>query len=169
MFEILGSALTGGATGLIGTIATSVLGIYQKNKAETRQNAQQLAVMELSLKEAELEAKNRKEIAHIEADKAETEQEATLREASYLNDRATYSTSSTHGIHGPHKGLIWVDIMRGFVRPVMTYYALFICSIAYFLTTDPEMIKMFGEWMVYCSVTTFVWWFGERSTRKILK
>jgi hypothetical protein len=149
MFEIIGSVLTGGATGIIGSV------IGQAGRfLETRQKLKKMALefdQELKLQEMQIEARS----AELESERAIAEENAaaTIKAASYAHD-ASYS------------GSVIGNILR-FVRPILTFTLLGFSVYVFLEALGDDVIKReISNQILFLTTTAVTWWFGDRSMKK---
>jgi len=147
MFGVISSVLTGGATGLIGSLLCKGIGIFeagQKRKDKALEYEQELKLLDrqAALKTAESE----NELAIVNAETA-----ASLREASYSHDNS---------MGKPHRWVI--DVLR-LVRPVLTAFLLILVGGIYFTTNDFAMKAGVIDSILFMTSSAVTWWFGDRS------
>ena len=147
MFGVISSVLTGGATGLIGSLLSKGIGIFeagQKRKDKALEYEQELKLLDrqAALKTAETE----NELAIANAETA-----ASLREASYSHDNS---------MGKPHSWV--VDVLR-LVRPVLTGFLLILVGGIYFTTDDFAMKAGVIDSVLFMTSSAVTWWFGDRS------
>jgi len=147
MFGVISSVLTGGATGLIGSLLSKGIGIFeasQRRKDKALEYEQELKLLDkqAALKTAETE----NELAIANAETA-----ASLREASYSHDSS---------MGKPHRWV--VDVLR-LVRPVLTAFLLILVGGIYFTTNDFAMKAGVIDSVLFMTSSAVTWWFGDRS------
>ena len=147
MFGVISSVLTGGATGLIGSLLSKGIGIFeagQKRKDKALEYEQELKLLDRQavLKTAESE----NELAITAAQTS-----AELRTASYAHDA---------GMGKPHRWV--VDVLR-LVRPVLTGFLLILVGGIYFTTNDFAMKAGVIDSILFMTSSAVTWWFGDRS------
>ena len=147
MFGLITSVLTGGATGLIGSLLSKGIGIFeagQKRKDRQLEYEQELKLLDrqAALKTAETE--NELAIVHAETS-------ASLREASYSHDNS---------MGRPHR---WVTSCLRLVRPILTSGLMVIVLVIYMTTNDFAMKAGIIESVLYVFSSSTTWWFGDRS------
>lgn len=164
MFELIGSVLTGGATGIIGTVISGITE-HVKQKQKDQSNLNRLRAereTEVAVAEAKEQVRVRAQMqAAQEATRmAEAERdtaEAELRKQSIQSDRATYSHKDSPTL------LIVVDAVRGFVRPVLTVLLVAFTAMVYLTTDDPGIQKQIVATVLYITTAATLWWFGTRT------
>ena len=147
MFRVRSSVLTGGATGLIGSLLSKAIGIFeasQRRKDKALEYEQELKLLD---KQAALKtAETGNELAIANAETA-----ASLREASYSHDSS---------MGKPHRWV--VDVLR-LVRPVLTAFLLILVGGIYFTTNDFAMKAGVIDSVLFMTSSAVTWWFGDRS------
>ena len=151
MFDMIASVLTGGATGIIGSLIGTV-GRY----FETRQKIKQMSLeFDQEYKLQELQISSRKEELESEEAIARMETNAAMKTASYAHDAS----------YGPASVTI-ASILR-FVRPVLTFVLLgFVVYIFWQANDDKALVFDLSNQIMFLTTTAVAWWFGDRSLRK---
>lgn len=145
MSSFLTMLLSGGATGLLGTVLTGVLSVWQKKQ----RHDQLLSLREMDLKELELEIASSEKIAAINV-------EAAARKGSYEDSRS-FITASMALNSGQRWVVTIVDAVRGLMRPVLT---LLLVVLAFMNGVITEEVT------TYLTTTVVTWWFGTRPIEK---
>ena len=161
MLDMLMSVLTGGATGLLGTIISGGIDFFQARQ----KHGQELDLRRLDIELAKSEAAGAEKVAAIEAegrgDQAAWEaMEASYREASSRMSRA-----------GDGFLMKLVDFVRGMTRPVLTWCLLGLVGAIYFLlgAEDLAIVELrprIVETVLYLATASVLWWFGSRQIEK---
>ena len=166
LVNALGAIFGGGLTGLIGSAVTAFTEIKkQKMQYEHEEKMQEFAMQTLKL-ETEAQLK----IVEVETTGKIEVADADVFKASFDNDKATYSV-------GIQKGkvtsflLVLVDLLRGSVRPIVTYYFTILISIIFFDLFTKYDISGKAESIIndvvlvilYIGTTVILWWFGTRN------
>ena len=149
MFELLGTVLTGGATGIIGSVigkAFSFLDAWQEEKKADNDHERTIALLELQNKFGAEENERETAIAQSKVD-------ADSRMASYSHD----SMAGT--------GSLWVVDLLRLVRPVLTFSLIILVGILYFKAV-PEGRATIEASVIYLCSSSCLWWFGDRAMRK---
>ena len=148
MFELLGTVLTGGATGIIGSIigkAFSFLDMWQKEKAADSEHARTLELLELQNKIGAEESEREMEIAQAKID-------ADSRVASYGHDSMAGTSSG------------WVTDLLRLVRPILTFSLIILVGILYFKAIPAGRATIEAS-VIYMASSSVLWWFGDRAMR----
>ena len=156
MIDSILSVLTGGATGVIGTVVSGVVGHFQaKRKFE-----QQLSLRRLDLEAMQIEAK-----AAAAASAVRAESEATSAELAALT--ASYREASNRvSMRGDSVLLVLADFVRTMVRPALTIGLVGLTAWIY--TTAPALRPTVIDTVLYLTTAAVLWWFGSRAAEKVL-
>ena len=149
MFELLGTVLTGGVTGVVGSIigkAFSFLDAWQEEKKATNEHGRTLELLELQNKIGAEESERELAIAQSKID-------ADSRMASYSHD----SMAGT--------GSLWVVDLLRLVRPVLTFSLILLTGMLYFSSDTGGRATIEASVIFMCS-SAVLWWFGDRALRK---
>jgi hypothetical protein len=149
MWDVIGTVLTGGATGIIGTVigkAFSFVDSWQKEKAADKEHKRSIELYrlqsELKLEEREKELEGQMQAAEI-----------SLRAASYAHDQSAGPASA------------WaVNVLR-MVRPALTGGLIILVGIIYFQTEDLGQQEVIIQSVIYMASSATLWWFGDRALR----
>ena len=149
MFELLGTVLTGGATGIIGSVigkAFSFLDAWQEEKKATNEHGRTLELLELQNK--------------IGAEENEREMAITQSKIDADSRVASYSHDSMAGT-----GSLWVIDCLRLVRPVLTFSLIVLVGMLYF-SADMGGRATIEASVIYMASSSVLWWFGDRALRK---
>lgn len=161
MLDTVMSVLTGGATGLVGTIVSGAIDFFQSRAEHKRE----MDLRRLDIELAQAEAGSAERVAAIEAEGARDRAELEAMEASY---REASSRMSRPGEGGLMK---FVDFVRGMTRPVLTWGLVALVGVIYFTLSagelTPESVKpRIIETILYLATAAVLWWFGQRQIEK---
>jgi len=187
---LLGSLLSGGATGLLGILVQRFFDHKAKQHdlaiiRAQNQHAENLSKIESQ--RTEMQTKAMVEAAAEERLGVEAEADADLIEASYQHDERSYlsdavinSTQNKYikGIAVAMFGM--VDWVRGMVRPALTVWLIFLTAMVFeeliklmemtgghlTATQVHEMIMLVIRTILYLATTCVVWWFGTRPPKR---
>ena len=70
---------------------------------------------------------------------------------------------------GDSAWLVFVDVVRGLIRPVLTVGFLVLCGLIYFTLPggSPEHVAArIVDTALYLATTTTLWWFGTRPKKR---
>ena len=149
MFELLGTVLTGGITGVVGSVigkAFSFLDAWQEEKKATNEHGRTLELLEIQNKIGAEENEREMAITQSKID-------ADSRVASYSHD-AVGGTSS-----------VWVIDCLRLVRPVLTFSLILLVGILYFKAAQGGRATIEAS-VIYMASSSVLWWFGDRAMRK---
>ena len=147
--SLFDSGLTGGLFGLLGNVASKVIGIF-----ETKQQFAQ--------KKEEWNHEERLLDMQMKAKAAETEQELAITASSGSWTGLTESLKAETAIGATYP---WVNAVRALVRPALTMgLGGFLCA-AFFATGGAARTEI-SDALVFAAVTAVVWWFGDRAPKK---
>ena len=149
MLEILGTVLTGGVTGIVGSIigkAFSFLDYWVEEKKADHDHERTITLLELQNKFGAEESEREMAIAQSKVD-------ADSRMASYSHD----SMAGT--------GSLWVVDLLRLVRPVLTFSLILLVGILYFKAIPAGRATIEAS-VIYMASSSVLWWFGDRAMRK---
>jgi hypothetical protein len=145
----LGTVLTGGITGVVGSVigkAFSFLDSWQEEKKANNEHGRTLELLELQNKLGAEESEREMAIAQSKID-------ADSRMASYSHDSMVGASS------------VWVADLLRLVRPVLTFSLIILVGILYFKAV-PEGRATIEASVIYLCSSSCLWWFGDRAMRK---
>ena len=147
--ELILSVLTGGATGILGSVLGKIFNVFDFWIEEKKAAAEHTRVIEMTRLQSEL----RQEELENELAIVEEQASADLRAASYRHDRSV------------DVGYPWVGAVLRLVRPVLT--VLLICIVWYIYATTADIARQdtLIQSVVFMSSTSVLWWFGDRALR----
>ena len=155
MLDLFLSIVTGGATGLLGTVISGVTQFVQAQQ----KHAQEMELRRLDLEMMDREAASAERITAIEAETAESAAQWAAFEASYKEAGHRWSA-------GDSKWLVVVDIVRGLTRPGLTWAFVALTGTIYFTIAVPEDQSRIVNTILYLATTCVLWWFGARQVGK---
>ena len=148
------SALSGGLFGLVGNIATKVVGYFEAKQAFAQKQAEWSHESEL-LK------------LQMQAKVSETEQEIHVAESqgSWSGLGASLTAEGALGMSYP-----WVNAVRALVRPGLTLGLTTFLACAFFALAPGDIDRAYvADSLVFAAVTSIVWWFGDRAPKSVRK
>ena len=175
LLGLIGSVLTGGATGLLGVIFQRFADYKNKQldaQIRTADRAHELAVMSAEWQGKLSVAKEQGEAARDVADSgalAASYQGAFERMANWDMKKEPWYFKMW---------LILLDVVRGLVRPALTVYLCVLTTLIYFearallaaedldVTNAVKMQTRIVETILYLTVTCVLWWLGTRNKGK---
>ena len=152
MLDGILAILTGGATGIAGTLVSAGTEYFK----EKQQHAHEIELRRVEMEMMSTEAQSAERIAAIERESEQMRAEHAALEASY---RAATTRMST----GDSRWLVAVDVIRGLTRPVLTLLLVTLVGVIYF-TLSPEhgLEGQIIDTVLYLATTCVLWWFGAR-------
>lgn len=169
----LGSALSGGITGVLGAGIIALFSWLNKKQ----DYAQQIALREMDLKQVQLEADN---AVRLEKERRETEE--IRADSLAFSDSQRYWNSELPEAYAS-KMPKWVvallglaEFAKGAIRPVLTVYLLGACTWVTFVAFNATgggvirhnaftLAMQCVDTINYLTVTAITWWFGSRGIK----
>jgi hypothetical protein len=172
------SVLSGGATGLIGTAIHSIVEFKTKKLEIELQKTKFANEIEMRRVDAQImqqEWASRTKVAEIEGASAEAVADAKAFAASF-NEPQQYSEKSLV-TKSQNWALVFLDVLRGCIRPVLTVYLCGITTLIYIQArqlisdglTVPEALDLTNrvvETVLFLTTVCVTWWFGTRTKKK---
>jgi hypothetical protein len=157
--------------GLIGTVA----GGFMKFKTMKEMNVHQQRMVELESAALVQEAEMNQRMTEIQVEGAlsiaEAEAAQQALSGSYKEATSRWSSASTGFAN---IALVFVDVVRGLTRPVLTFYLIWNANrtLERMTTvtdgiTDP-LLMYIAQANVLMASTSVTWWFGDRAVNKFL-
>lgn len=161
MLDLVMSVVSGGATGLLGTALSGVLGFFQSRS----ERGHEIEMRRLDIDLAKAEAASAERVAAVEAESASEQAEWSALEASYRE-----ASSRMSGVH-ERGALKVVDVVRGLIRPLLTVALVAAVIVIFFYVGVPEldaatMGERIIETVLYLATAAVLWWFGQRQIEK---
>lgn len=176
--DIFSNILSGGATGLLGTIATAWVSL--KKAKENNRHAESMAELQhkQALAEAEADLKTAQTEGEIQQSLANTKAAAEGLAKSYEHDQRRYATGKLGWF--ARGWMVAVDVARGFMRPGLTLYLVILTSLMYWQMLDilggfeqsvgageiMSLVQHITVTVLYLTTTCVAWWFGGRQLEK---
>ena len=159
--DVAGAILSGGATGLLGTVLSGVLGLFKAKQDLKRE----LALRELDIRLAEAEGASAERVAALEAEGAREAAAWSALDASYREAAQRWSRPGEGG------AMVFVDLVRGLIRPVLTVGLILLAAAIYFSLADddpsvPALKARIIDTVLYLATAALLWWFGGRAVDK---
>ena len=144
--EFLTSVLSGGITGLLGSVLAKGIGLFEawqrrQEKALEFEHELKLLDRQAALRQAESESALRI---------GEAEASARLRQASYQADDGGSSYP-------------WVAAVLRLVRPALTLMLIGLVGLIFTATGDDAQRREILSGVVYMASSAVLWWFGDRA------
>ncbi len=150
MFDMILSVLTGGATGILGSLLSTGISFLNSYAEERKEAARHLRTIEMHRLNAELKAQDDERA--LESIRVQTAGE--LKVASYAHEQSIGKTSR------------WVANTLRMVRPVLTGGLIVLIALIYFTIADFGMQAEIVSSVLYMASTAVLWWFGDAVRRK---
>nr|BDD45215.1 hypothetical protein 21 [Saccharospirillaceae bacterium] len=154
---------SGGVVGVIGSLASNILGIFKAREDHRQQldmkklDAQiDLRQGEQDMKLAQLEAETRMNELQVIKETEESQAEAAAYQASLANAAAT-------GYQGESKLLQFAEFCRKMTRPTLTALLVLFTMVAFFVTADAALKQTILNMLVAATATVIAWWFSDRT------
>lgn len=155
MLDGLLSILTGGATGVLGTLLSFGTKFFEDRARHKRE----LDLRALDIELAKTEAAGAERAAAIEA---ESDREAAEWGAMQESIRDAGREWSTDG----HWLLTWTEAFRRLTRPGLTLLFVALTGAIYFTIADGEIQLRVVDTVLYLATASTLWWFGGRQLDK---
>jgi hypothetical protein len=146
--DLILNVLTGGATGLLGSIfgkLFSFIDMWQEEKKSENEHKRTVALLKLQNQIGADENEREMAVAQANADTA-------IRLASYTHDTMAGTGSQ------------WVIDMLRLVRPVLTFTLVVLVGVIYL--DEPVSRQGIEASVLYMCSAAVLWWFGERMLNK---
>ena len=152
MLDSIMAVVSGGATGIFGTIVSAGTEYFQARQ----RHAHEIELRRVEMEMMRAEAASAERVAAIERESEQMRAEHAALEASY---RAATTRMST----GDSRWLVAVDVIRGLTRPVLTLLLVAMAGVIYFtLSPQSGLEGQIIDTVLYLATTTVLWWFGAR-------
>lgn len=145
MLDLLMSVLTGGATGLLGSVISKVFNIFEarerrRDRLLEYEHERSLLQMQAQLRQGEREH---------EMAIAQEASWGQVRSASYEHDES----------YGSNHLLAWMRL----VRPVLTFLLIGLTAAIFFASGDGGTRAEIAGQVTFMMAMAMSWWFGDRS------
>ena len=157
MLDVLGSVLTGGATGLLGVGLSGVMGYFDRRQ----KHAQELELRRLDMELTAAEGAVAERVAAADAAAASDKAAAAALEASLRSAATRWSEAGDSG------WIVMVDVVRGLTRPVLTVALVALVGAIYFTSADElDLRGRIVDTVLYLATASVLWWFGARQVQR---
>lgn len=157
--DIFTTLAGGGATGFIGTIASSAVGTWKAGKKHNREMEILDKTNAQSLLEMNYEKERRGDEIELDRSKAELGSATKILLASY--------EAATKGIDWRGSKLLeWAELIRVTFRPNVGYLLIFLTALIYFTTSDSAIQLQITLSILSLTGTVIGWFFGSRELNK---
>lgn len=149
MWDVIGSVMTGGATGILGSVIGKAFNFVDMFIEEKKAAGEHTRTMEMHRLQSELRAEE------LENERAIVEEESAgaARAASY---------GLMTNVEVPYP---WVAAILRLMRPMLTLLLVVIVWYIYATSNDIAQQETMLQSVIYMASTAVLWWFGDRSLR----
>ena len=152
MLDSILAVISGGATGLLGTVVSAGTEYFQARQ----RHAHEIELRRVEMQMMATEAASAERVAAIERESEQMRAEHAALVASF---RASTTRMST----GDSRWLVAVDVVRGLTRPVLTWGFVVMTGIIYFtMSPAADFDGQIIDTVLYLTTTCVLWWFGAR-------
>jgi len=145
------SALSGGLFGLVGNVASKVLGYFE-------------AKQEFAQKQAEWAHDIDLQKLQMQASAQQAGQQLQVAQSQGEWNGLAASVTAEGGIGASYP---WVEAVRSLTRPTLTLGLTAFLAAAFFALTPGDIDRAYvADSLVFAAVTSIVWWFGDRAPKK---
>lgn len=149
MMDLIFSVLTGGATGILGSVLGKAFNFVDMYVEEKKAAGEHTRTIEMHRLQAELRA-----------DELENERAIVEEQSAGAARVASYGMMT--GVEVPYP---WVAAILRLMRPVLTIMLVCITWYIYASTDDLAQQETIIQSVVFLSSTSILWWFGDRAMR----
>ena len=149
MMDMILSVLTGGATGILGSVLGKLFNFADVSIAEKKAKGEHERTMEMHRLQAELRA-----------DELENERAIVEEQSAGAARVASYGMMT--GVEVPYP---WVAAILRLMRPALTIMLVSITWYIYASTDDIAQQETIIQSVIFMSSTATLWWFGDRAMR----
>lgn len=149
MFDFLLTAISGGATGIFGSVLGKAFSFIDSWQAEKKAKNDHARTVEMTRLQNELRSQ-------------ELESELGIVEAQAASDAktASYQHDISVGVSYP-----WVAAILRLVRPFLTFALIGLMTFIYIRVSDLAQQEAIIQSVIYMASTGVLWWFGDRAMR----
>lgn len=149
MMDMIFSVLTGGATGILGSVLGKVFNFADVFIEEKRAKGEHERTIEMHRLQSELRA-----------DELESELAIVQEQSAGAAQVASYAMMT--GVEVPYP---WVAAILRLMRPLLTVMLVGIVWYIYASSDDLAQQETIIQSVIYMSSTAVLWWFGDRAMR----
>jgi|TARA_R110000824_G_scaffold175652_4_gene354362 hypothetical protein len=149
VFDFLLTAISGGATGIFGSVLGKAFSFIDSWQAEKKAKNDHARTVEMTRLQNELRSQ-------------ELESELGIVEAQAASDAktASYQHDISVGVSYP-----WVAAILRLVRPFLTFALIGLMTFIYIRVSDLAQQEAIIQSVIYMASTGVLWWFGDRAMR----
>ena len=149
MMDMIFSVLTGGATGILGSVLGKVFNFADVFIEEKKAKGEHERTIEMHRLQSELRA-----------DELESELAIVQEQSAGAAQVASYAMMT--GVEVPYP---WVAAILRLMRPLLTVMLVGIVWYIYASSNDLAQQETIIQSVIYMSSTAVLWWFGDRAMR----
>ena len=149
MMDMIFSVLTGGATGILGSVLGKVFNFADVFIKEKKAKGEHERTIEMHRLQSELRA-----------DELESELAIVQEQSAGAAQVASYAMMT--GVEVPYP---WVAAILRLMRPLLTVMLVGIVWYIYASSNDLAQQETIIQSVIYMSSTAVLWWFGDRAMR----
>jgi len=180
--EFILSLVSGGLTGIIGSIVSRLFDFLHAREVRAQQKdqfAHDEKMLEINGQLADKEWANRLEVQRTENQGKVDVADAEAFTASLNSEPKLYSDGVAKGAFAGGM-LVFLDFCRGFTRIVITGWLCAITTLVYFQTREllgdgivltsvdaVNILRLIIDTILYLTTTCILWWFGTRNKQQV--
>ena len=149
MFDLLLRVLTGGATGILGSVLGKLFNFADYWVESKKADDEHVRTIEMTRLNHELRSQE-----------LEIEREIIMEEQAGKQRSASYSHDMSAGLSYP-----WVAAVLRLIRPVLTLMLIIIVWYIFSTSEDIGQRETIIHSVIYMTSTAVLWWFGDRAMR----
>lgn len=149
MWDVIGSVMTGGATGILGSVLGKLFNFADVYIEEKKAKGEHERTMEMHRLQSELRA-----------DELENERAIVEEQSAGAARVASYSMMA--GVEVPYP---WVAAILRLIRPVLTIMLVAIVWYIYASSDDIAQQETIIQSVIFMASTAVLFWFGDRAMR----
>ena len=149
MWDVIGSVMTGGATGILGSVLGKLFNFADVYIEEKKAKGEHERTMEMHRLQSELRA-----------DELENERAIVEEQSAGAARVASYSMMA--GVEVPYP---WVAAVLRLIRPVLTIMLVAIVWYIYASSDDIAQQETIIQSVIFMASTAVLFWFGDRAMR----
>jgi hypothetical protein len=149
MWDVIGSVMTGGATGILGSVLGKLFNFADVYIEEKKAKGEHERTMEMHRLQSELRA-----------DELENERAIVEEQSAGAARVAAYSMMT--GVEVPYP---WVAAILRLIRPVLTIMLVAIVWYIYASSDDIAQQETIIQSVIFMASTAVLFWFGDRAMR----
>lgn len=161
LFSVFTAVFGGGASGIFGHAVKEWFDL----KRLKLKHDQEMALLNKETEHLRLEIEGRERVAVIEAESDEAVASYQALQHSYKHDRPAYTGRFENLPGWAQAALVTVDIVRGLIRPLLTFSLSMGLVVIYATCDDPALTERLVLALIYLATMAVSWWFAGRPMR----